>query len=132
MPVELRNIPGVPAPQGFSHSAIATGQRLIAVAGQVGTDDDGQVVPGGLAAQTERAMLNVGRVLETAGASEADLLKLTIYVVGWEPSMFEAFGAGMFAARATRPAPDVPVTLIGVASLFTPEHLIEIEALAVV
>ena len=32
---------------------------------------------------------------------------------------------------ATSPAPDVPITLIGVASLFTPEHLIEIEAVAV-
>ena len=131
MPVELRNVAGVPAPQGFSHCSIARGERIVHVAGQVGTDDDARVVEGGLAAQTERAMLNVGRVLETAGVSERDLVRLTIYVVGWEPSMFPAFGQGLLAARAARPSPDVPITLIGVASLFAPEHLVEIEAVAV-
>ena len=131
MAVELRNVPGEPAPQGFSHVSIAGGGRLIHMAGRVGTDEQGQVVEGGLAAQTERALLNVGRSLEAAGASEQDLVKLTVYVVGWDPSMFEALGTGLLAARAARPSPEVPVTVIGVQALFAPDMLVEIEGVAV-
>ena len=130
MSVELRNIPGVQAPQNYHHVAIASGTRTVYVAGQTGEDDDGNVAEG-LAKQTEIAVRRVGRALEAAGASEWDLVKLTVYIVNWEPSMFEEFGAGMMAARADRPAPEVPVTLLGVASLFTPAHLVEIEAIAV-
>jgi enamine deaminase RidA (YjgF/YER057c/UK114 family) len=132
MAIELRNIPGRPEPQGFSHVSIATGGRLIHMAGQVGTDESGDVVTGGLAAQAERAMLNVGLALEEAGATEADLVKLTAYVVHWDPSMYPDFGAGMLAAREKRPGPPVPATVIGVHSLFEPEMLIEIEGVAVV
>ena len=132
MPVELRNLTGSPAPQGFSHLSIATGDRLIHMAGQVGTDENGEVVSGGLSAQAEQAMANVGRVLDEAGASESDLVKLTVYVRGWNMTMYEEFGAGMMASRESRPWPDVPVTLIGVESLFTPEMMVEIEGVAVV
>lgn len=60
------------------------------------------------------------------------LASLRVYVVGWEPSMLGELLAGGEAARARYPWPPVPVTLVGVASLFTPEHLVEVEALAVV
>jgi enamine deaminase RidA (YjgF/YER057c/UK114 family) len=131
MPVELRNLSGRPEPQGFSHFSIASGDRLIHMAGQVGTDDQGEVAAG-LAAQAEQALLNVGRVLEEAGASEADLVKLTVYVVDWDPSMFAELGPGLLAAREKRPSPDVPLTLIGVQSLFQPDMLVEIEGVALV
>ena len=131
MGVELRNIAGRPEPQGFTHVSIATGDRFIHMAGQVGTDENGKVVEGGLAAQTERAMTNVGLALEAAGASEQDLVKLTAYIVDWDPSMFPEFGSGMLAAREKRPGPPVPATVIGVKSLFEPEMLIEIEGVAV-
>lgn len=88
-----------PAP-GFAHATSATGSRIIHISGQVGTDATGQVVEGGLAAQT---------------------------VVDWEPSKFEALGA----AGEHYGFPETAVTLVGVAALFTPEHLIEIEGVAV-
>ena len=56
---------------------------------------------------------------------------LTSYVVGWDPSMFDELARGIAAAGAQRPHPNPALTLIGVASLFTPEMLIEIEAAAV-
>jgi enamine deaminase RidA (YjgF/YER057c/UK114 family) len=107
------------------------GDRIIHIAGQVGQDEHGDIVPGGLAAQTERALLNLGRALDAAGASESDLVKVTVYVVGWEPSMFDDLAAGLGAAQAARPGPEVPVTLIGVHSLFQPDMLVEIEGVAV-
>jgi enamine deaminase RidA (YjgF/YER057c/UK114 family) len=131
MTIEYLNTPGVPEPQGFTHVSIARGERIIHVAGQVGQDENGDIVPGGLAAQAERALLNLGRALEAAGASENDLVKVTMYVVGWEPSMFEQLVAGLGAAQAARPGPQVPVTLIGVHSLFQPDMLVEIEGVAV-
>ena len=131
MTIEYLNTPGIPEPQGFTHLSIARGERIIHVAGQVGQDENGDMVPGGLAAQTERALLNLGRALEAAGASESDIVKVTVYVVGWEPSMFEQLAAGLGAAQAARPGPQVPVTLIGVHSLFQPDMLVEIEGVAV-
>jgi len=131
MTIELRNIEGRPAPPNYHHVSIAAGDRLIHIAGQVGTDDSGQVVDGGLAAQAERAALNVASALEAAGASPSDLVKLTIYVVGWDQSMLPELGQGLYAAAGDNPWPQVPITLIGVASLFEPGMLIEIEGVAV-
>jgi enamine deaminase RidA (YjgF/YER057c/UK114 family) len=131
VPAELRNVPGRPVPQGYQHVSIAPPGRLVHIAGQTGTDDDGTVLDG-LEAQAERALLNVGRALEAAGASEQDLVKVTIYVVGWEPSMYPALIGGLMAAGAQRPSPEVPVTLLGVASLFEPGMLVEVEAVAVI
>jgi enamine deaminase RidA (YjgF/YER057c/UK114 family) len=131
MTIEYLNTPGVPEPQGFTHVSIAGGDRTIHIAGQVGQDENGDIVEGGLAAQAERALLNLGRALDAAGASESDLVKITIYVVGWEPSMFGQLVAGLGAAQAQRPGPEVPVTLIGVHSLFRPDMLVEIEGVAV-
>ncbi len=131
MPVELRNIPGRPAPTGYNHVSIATGDRVIHLAGQVGTGEDGELVSGGLGAQTTQALLNLGAALDAAGATEADLVKLTIYVTDWDPSQYEELGGGILAAREQRPCPDVPITMIGVASLFTPDMRVEVEGVAV-
>ena len=124
-----RGAPGVALLQPVS---VARGERLIHLAGQVGSDEHRQLVPGGLAAQAERAMLNVGLALEAAGASEDDLVKLTMHVVDWEPA--EARGDGRRPLRVGRPAaaaagPDHAASAS--ATLFEPEMLVEIEAVAV-
>ena len=132
MTVTLHNIDSLPAPPpGSSHLTRASGDRIVHISGQVGQDENGAIVPGGLAAQFERAILNVGLALDAAEASEEDLAKMTFYVVDWDPSMLEELGRGASAAREHRQFPDVAVTLIGVKSLFSPEMLIEVEAVAV-
>lgn len=125
---EFLNVPGRPKSPYYMQVAIARGERQVQMAGQVGTDADGKVVEGGLAAQAERALLNVGLVLD---AAEAELIKLTIYVVDYAPEKFPELGAGLMAARAQREFPQVPVTLLGVQALFEPEQLVEIEGVAV-
>lgn len=45
--------------------------------------------------------------------------------------MFDELARGISAAGAQQPYPDMALTLVGVTSLFTPEMLIEIEAVAV-
>ncbi len=79
-----------------------------------------------------QALRNVARAFDAAGAAVTDLVKTTLYVVGWDPSQFEALVTGLMAAQVDHPFPDAPLTLIGVQALFDPAHLIEIEAVAVV
>jgi enamine deaminase RidA (YjgF/YER057c/UK114 family) len=131
MTIELRNIQSLPDPQTHHHVSIARGDRMIHMSGMVGYDESGKAADG-LAAQAERAARNVAAGLATAGATPDDLVKLTIYVVGWDQSMLPELGQGLYAAVDDEPWPRVPITLIGVASLFEPELLIEIEATAVV
>lgn len=132
MAIELRNSDKLPAPAGYSHASIAPAGRIVHLAGQIGIDADGNH-PDGLAAQTKQALLNLVDAL--TGSSDGtvdDLAKLTAYVVGWKQSMQGELFRGMAEAAAVNPLPLVPITLVGVQSLFLDESLIEIEGVAVV
>lgn len=133
MAVTLVNPAWLPEVEAYRQVSIATGSRLVHLAGQVSWDADGKTVGiGDLAAQTEQAYLNIGTALEGIGGSLDDLAKLTVYVVDWTPDKMPLLIDGMtraFARLGAAPAP--PATLIGVAALDVPEHLIEIEAVAV-
>jgi enamine deaminase RidA (YjgF/YER057c/UK114 family) len=70
----------------FSRVVAASGGRTIYTAGQVSIDERGALVGAGdLAAQTAQAMRNVGLALSAAGASYADIVKITTYVVDYKP-----------------------------------------------
>ncbi len=128
MSIELINPAGLVEPQGYTQVAVATGRRMIFVAGQVGQDADGSVVGDGLAAQTEQALRNVGIALEAAGATFGDVAKTTVYVVDWRPEKMGDLMAGLQSAGIGRPG---PTTLIGVAALADPDLLVEVEVVAV-
>jgi len=130
MSIEIRNSDRLPAPQGFSHASIASPGRVVHLSGQIGTDANGNH-PDGLAAQTDQAMRNIIDALIGVGGSTEDLAKLTIYVVGWTAAMQGELFSGLGAAAQVNPIAQVPITLVGVQSLFLDESLIEIEAVAV-
>jgi enamine deaminase RidA (YjgF/YER057c/UK114 family) len=133
MTVQLLNPEGLPKPDLYRQVAVGTGSRLVFVSGQVARDADGnQVGAGDLAAQVDQAFRNVNTAVEAAGGSFADIAKLTIYIVDWNPAKMAAFGEGVGrAAGALGIDPTKAVTLIGVASLAEPDLLVEIEATAV-
>jgi enamine deaminase RidA (YjgF/YER057c/UK114 family) len=115
----------------FSQVVTASGTRTIFTAGQVSIDERGALVGAGdLAAQTAQAMRNVGLALAAAGASYADIAKITTYVVNYKPEHRTIIGGARapFFANGTAPAS----TLVGVTALALPEWLVEIEAVAVV
>src|SRR5687767_1217267 len=116
MPVEKLNIATLPEPQGFMHVGIATGSKLVFLAGQVAQDNEGELVGAGdLAAQMEQAILNVAAGLETAGATFDDVAKTTIYVVDWDESKLEQLIAGFGrAAQRIGNASVAPATLVPV------------------
>src|SRR4051812_42838799 len=71
---------------GFSQVVVAAGKRTIYTAGQVSIDERGNLVGADdLAAQTEQVMRNGGLALAAAGASFADVVKITAYVVNYKP-----------------------------------------------
>lgn len=116
-----------------AHAVATTGSKTIYVAGQVGNDNSGAIVDGGLATQTEHAITNVKHAVKAAGATAEDIVSMRVFVVDWNPSKIEVIMQGIAAANGTtEPTTNIALTLIGVQSLFTPDMLIEIEAVAVV
>jgi 2-iminobutanoate/2-iminopropanoate deaminase len=100
---------------------------LVFLSGQVAWDEQARVVGSTYAEQARRALVNLERALEAAGSDLFHLLHVRVYVRGElaehlgeiVPILVERFGA-------SRPA----LTGIGVASLATPDTLLEIEATA--
>jgi enamine deaminase RidA (YjgF/YER057c/UK114 family) len=133
MTIQLLNPPTLHTVSTHAQVAVATGARMIYLAGQVGQDANGTLAEG-LAGQTEQAIANVVAGLEAAGATYADVAKITIYAARWTPERMAEFGEGFGRAAARLPlnghAP--PTTFIGVDMLFTPNILIEFDVTAVV
>lgn len=133
MPVELINPPGIPEPLGYAQVGVATGSRTVYVSGQVARTADGShVAPGDLAGQVEQAYTNLLAALAGAGATYADVAKVTVYVVGLTEAKLGPFVTGaMRVAEAHGIDPTRPMTMIGVAALSEPDLLVEVEAIAV-
>ncbi|MFD5625135.1 RidA family protein [Streptomyces sp. NPDC127072] len=133
MAITLVNPEGLPAIDVMRQVSIATGTKMIFVAGQVSWDADGVTVgEGDLAAQVERSYLNAGTALAAAGASFDDAVKLTVYVVDWTADKMPLFLEGVSRAAAKLGVtPMAPASLIGVATLDIPDHLVEVEVTAI-
>jgi len=59
--------------------------RLLVTAGQIGLDPaSGEMVSGGVQAETERALQNLQAILEAQGMSLAHVLKTTVYLAAME------------------------------------------------
>ena len=127
-PQALRRIGGDPdwyEPYNIS-LAIQAG-NLLFVSGQAGIDEDGRTVGPDFGTQARRVFANLATVLGRAGASLADVAKVTIMVTDM------AYLGEIVELRAeffTEPYP--ADTLVQVAGLAQPDWLIEIDAIAVV
>ncbi|MFF3209569.1 RidA family protein [Streptomyces sp. NPDC002886] len=133
MTVKLVNPNGLPKPDVYRQLSIATGSKLVFLAGQVARDAEGRPVgEGDLAAQVEQCYLNIGTALGEIGGSFDDVAKLTVYVVDWSPEKMPLLGEGVARAAAKLGVDPVkPITLLGVAALGEPDLLVEVEATAV-
>jgi enamine deaminase RidA (YjgF/YER057c/UK114 family) len=116
-------------PAGYRHVVVATGTKRVYVAGQTGVGSDGALAGDDLASQTAQAFRNVGTALEAGGATWDDVVKMTILVVGYEPSMSGALFTGIGEVFGDA-MPLAATTLHGVQSLFEPQFLVEVDAIA--
>ena len=131
MPVRLVNPEELSPPIGFSHAAVGEG-RAIVLAGQIGSDKTGRVVqPDDIVAQFALALDNLLVALRASGGDVEDLANLRIYttdVLAYRANL-KALGAA-YRERLGRHFP--AMALVGVAGLFEPGSLIEIEGTAYV
>jgi enamine deaminase RidA (YjgF/YER057c/UK114 family) len=130
MKLELINPEDLPTPPTYTHVVIATGSRLVFVAGQEPEDEHGNIIgPGDLAVQARQVFSNIGRALSAAGARPEQVTKITIFVVDYRREHLSAIEAGRLALFGDHKPAD---TLVGVEALSHPEYLIEVEAVAVI
>ena len=115
--------------RGFSHATVAG--ETVWIGGQIGSDATGRVVePVDVVAQFGRAIRNVAVALRAAGCGPEDTVKLTYYVtdVAAYKANLRAIGE---AYREVFGRHYPATTLIEVRSLFDPDALVEIDAVAV-
>ena len=118
-------MPGLAEPISHYTDAVRAGDLLF-VSGFVPVDSEGRLVGGDdVVAQTRQVFANLAAVLAAAGATFADVVKVTVYLTNIEdrarinPVRQEVF-------RDTRPAS----TLVEVSALATPGAKVEIDAVA--
>jgi enamine deaminase RidA (YjgF/YER057c/UK114 family) len=128
--LELINPDDLPTPEAYTHVAVASGARLVFVAGQEPEDERGKLVGAGdLAAQAHQVFANVGRALAAGGARPDQVAKITIYVVHYRREQLPVIDEARVALFGDHKPAD---TLVGVEALSRPEFLIEVEAVAVI
>lgn len=134
MGITLVNPQGLPKVDVYRQVAVATGSKLVFIAGQVARNADGdRVGEGDLAAQVEQCYLNVGTAVAEVGGSFDDVAKLTVYVVDWTLDKMPLFLDGVARAAAKLGVtPLAPGTLVGVSALAEPDLLVEVEGIAVI
>ena len=129
MTLQLINPEDLPVPSTYTHVVVATGTRMVFIAGQEPEDVHGNLVgPGDLAAQARQVYANLGRALTAAGARVDQVTKITIYVVHHRPEhlpIIERARQHLFGEH--KPAD----TVVGVETLAGPGYLIEVDAIAV-
>jgi len=119
-------------PRGFSNALSFTGPgRWIVVAGQIGSDGQGNVVSDDMGAQTAQSFRNIVRLLVEDDAKPEHLVSLTWYVTS--RAEYLAAGAAIGAAYKEAFGRHFPaITLVVVAGLLSERAKVEIEATAFV
>jgi 2-iminobutanoate/2-iminopropanoate deaminase len=119
--VETDRAPAAIGP--YSQALVAHG--FLFTAGQIALDPaTGQVVPGDVAAQTERVLANLAAVLEAAGTSWASVVRTTVYLHDMSdfPVVNQVYARVLGTARPARSTVQVAALPRGV--------LVEIDAIA--
>ena len=122
---EIR-VPALAEPISHYTDAVRAGDLLF-VSGCVPVDGEGKLVPGDVVAQARQVFMNIGAVLEAAGAGFGDVVKVTVFLIDVDDRQAvntvrqEVFGPA-------RPSS----TLVEVSRLAVPGALIEVEAVAAI
>ena len=119
---------GWPRPRGYSNGILATGPAIY-VGGQIGWDERG-AFPADFVGQVRQTLANIVAVLAEGGATPADLVRLTWYVVDMEeyagalPAIGQVYREIIGAHYPT-------MALVQVVRLVEAQARVEIEATAV-
>jgi 2-iminobutanoate/2-iminopropanoate deaminase len=100
---------------------------LLFISGQAAYTDEGKIVQGGFRAQGDQAFSNLARALKAGGSSLENVLKVTIFLTD-----MRNFHEIVELRRKYFSLPYPADTIVEVSSLYTPEAMIEIEAIAAI
>jgi len=111
----------------FSQAILAEGGKTLYIGGQNGILPDGTMAGATLGEQTEQALKNILEILKSSGATQENVVKLTIYTAKGQ-NIREGYAASQKIWG------NFPTTLTSmfVDSLTVPGALVEIDAIAVV
>jgi 2-iminobutanoate/2-iminopropanoate deaminase len=113
-----------PAAIGPYSQAVQAGS-LVFISGQLGLDPaSGQMVPGGVAAETRQALTNIKALLRATGCASMDLVKTTIFLTDM------ADFATVNQIYAEELAPAKPARACVAVAALPKGGLVEIEAIA--
>ncbi|WP_343305433.1 RidA family protein [Chitinophaga niabensis] len=128
--IEHINPDGLIKNPAFTNVVTVQGNAKTIYIGEINANNEaGEVIGKDMKTQTEQVLKNIGAALQAAGADWENLIKWTVYIVQGQDIQpgFEAFQK----VWGKRPNPPL-ITVIFVAALGRPEHLVGIEAIAVV
>ena len=129
MPVRRINPEGLHRSPAFSQAVVVEQPtKTIYIGGQNGVDADGKIVGPTLVEQAGQAFRNLATILESEGASLANIVHWTIATV--EGTTFDE-GVAAFQ-QVWNPADPPPAITVHVVAGLGPEFLVEIDAVAVV
>lgn len=94
--VEPSPVPEFLTPYGPPRNPFSPAVRvghLLFLAGQIGTDTAGRVVPGGIQAEARQALNNIADVLKKSGSSLDQVVKCTVFMADMKewPAMNEIY-----------------------------------------
>jgi enamine deaminase RidA (YjgF/YER057c/UK114 family) len=127
---ERVNPPELSPPAGFSHAVVATGSRLVFLAGQTALDADGEVTGDTLPEQFARALTNLLTALRAAGGTPADLARVTVYAT--DVAAYRAHARELGRVWRELAGRDYPaMAVVGVVRLWDEQALVELDGFAV-
>ncbi|MGA5516147.1 RidA family protein [Streptomyces pseudogriseolus] len=130
MTAERVNPPDLSPPAGFSHAVVATGSRVVFLAGQTALDGDGKVVGDTLPEQFTRALTNLLTALRAAGGTPADLARVTVYAT--DVAAYRAHARELGRAWRDLAGRDYPaMAVVEVVRLWDEEAMVELDGFAV-
>ncbi|MGW5783771.1 RidA family protein [Streptomyces sp. NPDC003757] len=130
MTAERVNPPELSPPTGFSHAVVATGTRVVFLAGQTALDTDGKVTGDTLPAQFERALTNLLTALRAAGGAPADLARVTVYAT--DVAAYRVHAAELGRTWRELAGRDYPaMAVVEVVRLWDERALVELDGFAV-
>ncbi|MFI0186220.1 RidA family protein [Streptomyces sp. NPDC017082] len=130
MTAERVNPPGLSPPTGFTHAVVATGSRVVFLAGQTALGADGTLTGDTLPEQFEKALGNLLAALGAAGGTPADLARVTVYTT--DVAAYRAHArrlGGIWRQAAGRDYPAMAV--VQVVRLWDERALVELDGFAV-
>jgi enamine deaminase RidA (YjgF/YER057c/UK114 family) len=129
--IEPVNPPELAKPSGFSHAVVATGGRVVFLAGQTALDASGAVVGDDVVAQFQQALGNLLTVLRAAGGTPEHLTSLTVYAT--DLAGYRARGKEIGAVWRRLAGPRYPaMAVVEVSRLWDTNALVEIQGFAVI